>query len=318
MKQEIIYTGKTVEAAVSAACEELGIEADKLVYETIENEKSGFLGLGSAPARIKVVCNPDGGKAAKDFIETLIRDMDLEVEVELSVQKRSDRLIRIKGEEAGILIGHHGDTLDALQYLTNLAANKREEEESRDYVHITVDIENYREKREASLRALARRTADRVRKTGSSVMLDIMPPNERRIVHSEIQGIDGVSTNSIGVEGNRRVVVYLESAGFSVPAGAQNDRNRSDRRSSRRVGSRPQRSSDSQLSRRHPKAPEKPARPAAPKYNDGEKLSAQELSDLISTYGTKDSKEKNQREQPAKFKSFDDYLNSLLGDDSSK
>ena len=315
MKQEIIYTGKTVDDAVAAACAELGCEPDKLEYEVGEEAKGGLLGIGAVPARIKVTCSPDGGKAAKDFIETLIRDMDLEAEVELSVQKRSDRLISIKGEEAGILIGHHGDTLDALQYLTNLAANKREEEESRDYVHITVDIENYREKREATLRALARRTADKVRKYGKSVMLDIMPPNERRIVHSEIQGIEGISTNSIGVEGSRRVVVYLESAGFSVPAEAQTEARRGDRKPTKRGGhSDSGRNGSSDRRARRPKTQDKPAKPAAPKYNDGEEMSAEELSELISTYGTKDSKEKTPRDQPAKFKSFDDYLNSLLGD----
>ena len=103
MKQEIIYTGKTVDNAVAAACAELGCEPDKLEYEVVEEAKGGLLGIGAVPARIKVTCSPDGGKVAKDFIETLIRDMDLEAEVELSVQKRSDRLISIKGEEAGIL-----------------------------------------------------------------------------------------------------------------------------------------------------------------------------------------------------------------------
>ena len=297
MKQEKVFCGKTVELALKEASEQLGIENDKLTYEVIEQEKTGFLGLGSAPAKIKVIYTRDGDLIAKEFVETLLRNMEIEAEVELNVLKKSDREININGEEAGVLIGHHGETLDALQYLTNLAANKREEDESRDYVHISVDVENYRAKREQTLRALAQRMAERVKKYKKSVMLEPMPPYERRIIHSEVQGIEGVSTNSVGVENNRRVVIYLESEGFSVPnrKGAEKQQSSSKRR---------ERSGRSQKKRQQPQ------KPAAPLYNDGDEISAEELSDLISTYG---SKERPAREQPAKFKSFDDYINSILG-----
>lgn len=298
MKQEIIYTGKTVELALAQAAEALGVEADKLTYEVLEAEKSGFLGIGATPAKIKVERTVAGDVVAKEFIDTLLANMEITADVEVVTTRKSDRQININGDEAGVLIGHHGDTLEALQYLTNLAANKREEDESRDYVHITVDVENYRSKREATLRSLARRMASKVQKNGKSVMLEPMSPYERRIIHSEVQGIEGVSTNSIGVDSNRRVVIYLESAGFSVPQ-RKNDKpqKRNERRSERR--------------RDFSKTPKKSDKPAAPLYDDGEKLSAEELSDLISTYG---NKEKTQREQPKKFKDFDEYINSLLGD----
>ncbi len=299
MKQELIFTGKTVELALAEAANSLGTEQDKLTYEVIEVEKSGFLGIGSSPAKIKVIRAVAGETVAREFIDTLLADMEISADVEVTTTRKSDRQISIKGDEAGILIGHHGDTLEALQYLTNLAANKREEDESRDYVHITVDVENYRAKREATLRALARRMASKVQKNGKSVMLEPMSPYERRIIHSEIQAIEGVSTNSVGVDSGRRVVIYLESAGFSVPQ-------RKNEKSSQRRGER-----RSERRRDFEKTQKKAEKPAAPLYDDGEKLSAEELSDLISTYG---SKEKSQREQPKKFKDFDEYINSLLGD----
>ncbi len=305
MKQELIFTGKTVELALQDAAEKLGIEVDKLSYEVIEREKSGFLGLGAEPAKIKVERVIGGDIVAKEFVENLLSNMEINAKVEMLNSKKNDRIINIIGDEAGALIGHHGDTLEALQYLTNLAANKREEDESRDYVHITVDVENYRAKREQTLRALARRMASKVNKNKKSIMLEPMSPYERRIIHSEVQGIEGVSTNSVGIDSNRRVVIFLESEGFSVPAGKKE-------KSESRRSSRPSRHDK----RKDFKNSAKDAKPSAPLYDDGEKMSAEELSDLISTYG---SKEKPQREQPKKFKDFDEYINSLLGnsDDSS-
>ena len=110
----------------------------------------------------------------------------------------------------GHLIGHHGDTLDAIQYLVNLAVNKKEENEERVYTRISVDVENYRAKREETLRSLARRMAERVKKYRRSVTLEPMNPHERRIIHSEVQNIAGVTTVSIGQENSRRVVISLD------------------------------------------------------------------------------------------------------------
>ena len=121
-----------------------------------------------------------------------------------------DIVLKVNGDDAGLLIGHHGETLDALQYLCNLAANRRIAGEKREYTRITLDVEDYREKREAALRALARRKAEKVLREKRSVMLEPMNPYERRIIHSAVQEIEGVTTNSIGVEDNRRVVIFLE------------------------------------------------------------------------------------------------------------
>ena len=122
-----------------------------------------------------------------------------------------NKIITVTGEGAAILIGHHGETLDSLQYLANLAANKRVNGVKREFVKITVDVEGYRAKREETLRALARRMASKVQKYKKSVMLEPMNPYERRIIHSEIQNIAGVSTNSIGSENNRKIVIFLET-----------------------------------------------------------------------------------------------------------
>ena len=298
-----MFTGKTVEAALEEAGKKLDCEPESLNYEVIEAGSGGFLGIGATPAKIKVVRNVAGEVVAREFIDTLLSDMEIHADVEMTATRKSDRTISIVGEEAGVLIGHHGDTLEALQYLTNLAANKREEDESRDYVHITVDVENYRAKREGTLRALARRMANKVQKTGKSVMLEPMSPYERRIIHSEVQSVEGVSTNSVGQDSSRRVVIYLESEGFSVPSKFKEEKS-----GSKRSGRRNERRSRHSDAERNEKK-----KPAAPLYDDGEKMSSEELSDLISTYGTRESKEKTQREPQKKFKDFDEYLNSILG-----
>ena len=214
MNKEIIVTGKTIEDAVATAVAELGVSsAEEVEYTVVEEPKKGLFGIGSQPAKISAKASYKGEIFALNFINQLVKDMGLDVNVEMKDAEGSDKdckLIDITGEGAGVLIGHHGDTLDSLQYLANLAANKRVNGVKPDYVKITVDAENYRAKREETLRALARRMADKVLKQKRSVMLEPMNPYERRIIHSEIQNIEGVSTNSIGSENNRKIVIYLE------------------------------------------------------------------------------------------------------------
>ena len=213
MKKEIVTIGKTVEEAVAAAAAELGTTADKINYTVLEEPKKGLFGIGAVPAKIQATAKHKGAIAALNFINQLVADMGLDVTVEMTDVEGSEKdckLIDIIGEGAGALIGHHGDTLDSIQYLANLAANKRVNGVKPDYVKITVDAENYRAKRENTLRELARRMADKVLKQKRSVMLEPMNPYERRIIHSEIQNIEGVSTNSIGSENNRKIVIYLE------------------------------------------------------------------------------------------------------------
>ncbi len=211
MKQEIEVSGKTIDDAVSKGASMLGVDPRLVTYEVICAPKKGFLGFGETPATVRVSYEAGAEITALNFIRHLMEGMGIEAESAVkSVPGKEGILIDITGEEAGILIGHHGETLDALQYLVNLAANKREEnEESKDYCRITVDVENYRAKREETLRQLARRMAGRVLKYKKSITLEPMNPYERRIIHAEVQKINGVSTNSIGADHNRRVVIFL-------------------------------------------------------------------------------------------------------------
>ncbi len=212
MKKEVITTAKTIEEAVALAVSELGApSADKIEYTVIEEPRKGFLGIGSCDAKISASYTYGGDARALAFVEQLLSDMNIEAEVSMTDGENGEKKISITGEAAAILIGHHGETLDSLQYLASLAANKRVNGKKEDYVRISVDVEGYRAKREETLRALARKMASKVQKYKKSVMLEPMNPYERRIIHSEIQNIEGVSTNSIGSENNRKIVIFLDS-----------------------------------------------------------------------------------------------------------
>ena len=211
MKKEIIVSAKTEAEAIEKAVEELGApSADAIEYTVLEQAKKGLFGIGATNAKIQATYNIKGVYAALDMIQNVVSDMGLDAKVALAKHEGDEALITVDGESAGILIGHHGDTLDSLQYLANLSANRKIAGEKREYVKVTVDIEGYRAKREETLRTLARRMAEKVLRNKRSVMLEPMNPYERRIIHSEIQEIKGVSTNSIGSENNRKIVIYLE------------------------------------------------------------------------------------------------------------
>ncbi len=214
------------EAASAAPVEEIIPEETAPVCPAVEN--------------IDPATASEGEQVAYRFICKLVEDMELaDVTVAMHPGNNDDMVITVDGENAGVLIGHHGDTLDALQYLANLAANRKEEGEKREYARITVDVESYRAKREEALRILARKKAHQVLKYKKSIMLEPMNPYERRIIHSEIQKMDGVATNSIGVENNRRIVIYLEeegmpTAGIKAKGGSEKSSSGKSRSKSRR------------------------------------------------------------------------------------
>ena len=150
---------------------------------------------------------------AVEFIETVLRDLEIDAKaVPVKDDEGAYVGINIEGDNTGALIGHHGETLDAIQYLANLSASRRSPTPNREFLKITVDIENYREKREETLRALARRMAAKAVKYKRNFVLEPMNPYERRIIHSEIQLIDNVDTHSVGSDENRKVVVTYEGA----------------------------------------------------------------------------------------------------------
>ena len=156
--------------------------------------------------KVEVVAGED---LAMDFISRMVDNLGLDVSAELFRCEDDTRRIVLSGTDAGMLIGHHGDTLDALQYLANLACAKKNENGERDHSRVTLDIEGYRAKREEALRSLARAKAAKALRIGRNVMLEPMSAYERRIIHSEVQKIEGVATNSIGTDNARKVVIYL-------------------------------------------------------------------------------------------------------------
>ena len=212
MKKEVVISAKTIDEALALAAKELGADSvESIEYTVLEEPKKGLFGIGAVPAKISASYGVGGEAEALELIKNLIGNMNVEATVTMTDGEDGEKKIIVEGGNAAILIGHHGETLDALQYLANLAANKKVNGEKRDYVKISVDVEGYRAKREETLRALARRMADKVLKYKKSVMLEPMNPYERRIIHSEVQKIEGVSTNSIGSDSNRKVVMYLDT-----------------------------------------------------------------------------------------------------------
>ncbi|MBO5715375.1 MAG: protein jag [Clostridia bacterium] len=208
MRKETIQTAKPVEEALALAAAELGTSVDALEYTVLEEPKKGLFGIGSAPAKIRASYALTGIDLAVAFVETTLKNMHIDATVTVSDTDLGKK-IDVTGEAAGVLIGHHGETLDSFQHLANLAANRTENKKT-PVPKISVDIESYRAKREETLRALARRMAHKVVKFKRSVMLEPMNPYERRIIHAELQNFPGVNTNSIGSENNRKVVIYLD------------------------------------------------------------------------------------------------------------
>ena len=152
---------------------------------------------------------------AANFLKGFIKDIgfNCEVKADMTVNEKGfvSRLITIEGEGAASLIGHRGEMLDALQYLSNLCLARKSGGEHKEYVKVIVDIENYRKKREETLRALARRMASKALKYQRNVLLEPMNPYERMIIHSEVQGIEGVSTHSVGYDDNRKIVITCDN-----------------------------------------------------------------------------------------------------------
>ena len=176
-------------------------------FEVVSKPKSEV--IPEAQLKMEQRFVSEGEDMPFDFINRLIADIGINATAELYSCEDGTRRITIKGEDASILIGHHGDTLDALQYLANLASTRKNASGERDKSRVTIDIEGYRAKREDTLRALARRMAAKAIRNKRSVMLEPMSAYERRIIHSEIQGIEGVSTNSVGSDNNRKIVIFL-------------------------------------------------------------------------------------------------------------
>ena len=240
----IDVTGKTEEEAIRKGLEQLGLERDDVSVEILERARSGFLGIGSSPAKVRVTyeldvaegpkpeapkakpaekkpepkaeekktepaapaCDNDDARRIKDFLTGLLEHMDSAAEVKVYEEEKNRYKVILEGQKLGALIGRRGETLDAIQQLTNYVVNSGRDKRLR----IHVDAENYRAKREQSLESLANKVAGKVLKYRRSVTLEPMNAYERHVIHAALQDKEGVTTYSIGTEPNRRVVVAYE------------------------------------------------------------------------------------------------------------
>lgn len=221
-------TGKTVEEAVQAALKELQVTENDVTVEVLEQPKSGFLGLiGGRPAKVAVtlikkeepaqeekavvetkeesapIVGEDPIVVGKAFLMDVFAKMNLTVAIEVE-EKEEVVLFDLKGNDLGILIGRHGQTLDALQYLTNLAANKHAGESRK---RIVLDVEDYRKRREETLVRLAQRLANKVKRRNQRIVLEPMSRHERKIIHMALQDDPQIATYSEGEEPYRKIVI---------------------------------------------------------------------------------------------------------------
>ncbi len=187
----------------------------------VKTEPTAEAPASANDVKVKVAVSREEMDYAIVFVNTMIGNMNLSAQAipvsapegeEYTTTDTADvyPAINIIGDDTGILIGHHGETLDAIQYLVNLALFRKGSDKGRESIKITVDIENYREKREETLRALARRMAARAVKYKRNVFLEPMNPYERRIIHSELQDYKDVATHSVGSDTNRKIIITYE------------------------------------------------------------------------------------------------------------
>ncbi|MGJ7044728.1 RNA-binding cell elongation regulator Jag/EloR [Thermoanaerobacterium thermosulfurigenes] len=205
--REIIKTGKTVDEALNAGLSELGITRDLVDVEVIDEGSKGFLGLLGKQAIVKIIVKDVFKENIKRFLDGLINFMGIDVAYDIS-EKDNTILVNLKGKGVGLLIGYRGETLDSLQYLVSLVANKNNVEGI--HKKVLLDAENYREKREKILINLANKIARKVKQEHRSITLEPMNANERRIIHLALQDDPDIETFSEGDEPNRRVTISLK------------------------------------------------------------------------------------------------------------
>ena len=198
--------GRSVEEAVSAALAELGLTRDEVDIEVVEEPSKGLFGfLGGREAVVRVRERESRISRCKRFVEDIFRAIGVDDDVQ--VRESEEYLyIEVKGESAGALIGHRGRALDALQYLINLSVGRDDQDKRK----VVLDIEEYRKRREETLRRVASRAGERVKRTRRPVALEPMSAAERRVVHMALQGDPEVSTHSEGDEPYRHVVISLK------------------------------------------------------------------------------------------------------------
>ena len=238
MLKTLEKSGKTEEAAIAAALEELGLDRDDVSVEIVERAKSGFLGIGASPAVIRVqyeapdeeaeqeaapaeapaaepeasvepaapADEPESYARIRAFVSGLLEHMGIQAQIDITARDNGGVNVNLSGSGMGAVIGRRGETLDAIQHLTNYAVNRGSDK----HMHISVDAESYRAKREESLVRLAEKMAAKAVKYKRSMALEPMNSYERHVIHTALQDYEGVTTSSTGTEPNRRVVVSYE------------------------------------------------------------------------------------------------------------
>ena len=202
MLDSIERSGKTVDDATNDALKFLRVSRDEIDVTVLDMGSKGILGFGSKPARVLVKIKFDPEKKAKQFLREVTAAMNLPLTVSTSL-KDKQLLVNLTGDDMGILIGKRGQTLDSLQYLVNLVVNKG----NAPYISVTLDTENYRQRRKETLESLAVNLAKKVKATHKNVVLEPMNPYERRIIHAALQNNRFVTTYSEGDEPFRNVVI---------------------------------------------------------------------------------------------------------------
>jgi len=204
MTKSIQISGRTEDEAIELALKQLGLSRDDVSVEIVERAKTGFLGLKSTPAIVKVLYEATEKRTekVKAFLLGLFERMGVGPEIEINETDDSINVI-LTGKDIGALIGRRGETLDAIQHLTNYVVNRS----VTGRVRINIDAENYRQRRNETLENLATRTAGKVTKYRRNVTLDPMNAYERHVIHSTLQDYDNITTYSVGSEPNRRIVV---------------------------------------------------------------------------------------------------------------
>ncbi|AXF56497.1 RNA-binding cell elongation regulator Jag/EloR [Salicibibacter kimchii] len=199
----ISVTGKTVEEALDNGLTELQVSREQVDYVEIQTPKKGFLNLFSKPAILEITVKPDPLAEAEYFLADVLHSMEVDLKIQSTKTEEKNPRLEMSGPNVGIVIGKRGQTLESLQYLTNLVANRYSEQ----YLRIELDAENYRERREKTLEQLAYRLAEKAKRTGRSVVLEPMQSKERKKIHQTLQHDTAVVTISDGNDPRRHIVI---------------------------------------------------------------------------------------------------------------
>ncbi len=199
-------TGKSVEEAIEVALEELGVNREEAEVEVLEEPNKGLLGIiGTKQAKIRVKVEEiiDAEGKITNFLHEVLTEMAICSHLEIEEKETGQFYVNISGEDLGLVIGKRGQTLEAIQYLTNIVVNKNNQSR----IRVMLDAEGYRQRREDALKQLANRLAHRVEKNKEAIMLEPMSALERKIIHTTLQDNLQVTTRSEGEEPNRKVVI---------------------------------------------------------------------------------------------------------------